>query len=120
MDYNCNLFFIFLLSVSALAYLSLIPKGIKNIPYYDKISFFLLFGILGFSVHLAFNRKTIKIFNLSLPVGILLVSVYAITDETLQLFSKVRTFDLFDLGFGLLGIFTFYLIDRILLKIGTE
>src|SRR4051812_48130085 len=92
--------FIFLLSVSIFAYLRLIPTEIKSFPYYDSVGHFLLFGCLGFFTHLALKRRRALSFGFLLPIGPILVASYAMIDETLQVFSTTRSFDLSDLGFG--------------------
>ncbi len=106
-------FFAFIVVVSVLAYLQILPTQYKHIPYYDSIGHFMLFGILGYLVHIACNRKHVTLFGFALPVAPVLVICYAIVDEVLQIFSSVRTFDLHDLGFGILGIASFYIIDRL-------
>lgn len=106
-------FFVFIVVVSVLAYLQILPTQYKHIPYYDSIGHFMLFGILGYLVHIACNRKHVALFGFAWPVAPVLVICYAIVDEVLQIFSSVRTFDLYDLGFGILGIATFYIIDRL-------
>ncbi len=108
---------IFLMLVSILAYLKFIPTEIKSIPYYDSIGHFILFGIFGFLAEMAFDGRKYKLFGLHFPLGATIVGLYATIDETLQIFSRNRTFDLHDLGFGLLGIAVAYwlskkLIDR--------
>ncbi len=111
--YFAAVFFAFIILVSVLAYLQILPTQYKHIPYYDSIGHFMLFGILGYLVHIALNRKHVNFLGLSWPVAPALVICYAVVDETLQIFSSVRTFDLYDLGFGVLGIVSFYVIDRL-------
>lgn len=101
------LFVMFLLGVSFLAYLKLIPTEIKAIPFYDSIGHFVLFGMLGLIAHYAFNQKRVTVFRLAIPLGPLLAVTYACIDESLQIFSSNRTFDLGDLFFGILGIILF-------------
>jgi uncharacterized membrane protein YoaT (DUF817 family) len=100
-------FTLFLLAVSFLAYNRLIPHEIKAIPFYDSIGHFLLFGLLGLIAHYAFNRKRVPVFGRVIPLGPTLAIAYAFIDESLQVLSHNRTFDLGDLFFGLLGIFVF-------------
>lgn len=100
-------FVVFLITVGALAYNNSIPKEIKEIPFYDSIGHFVLFGFLGLIAHYAFRRKRIPLFGRNVPLGPTLAVAYAFFDESLQVFSSNRSFDLGDLFFGVLGIFSF-------------
>ncbi len=108
--------FLVLASASVLAYLRLIPKVIKDIPHYDSIGHFMLFGMLAFALDHALAHRTSKFVRRDLPLGSMLVAVYATLDESAQYYSSARTFDLGDLSFSLLGILTFYLLGRLLRK----
>ncbi len=79
----------------------------RGIPLYDSIGHFFLFGILGLIAHYAFKRRRVLVFGRNVPLGITLAIVYAIFDESLQVLSHNRTFDLGDLFFGVLGIVVF-------------
>lgn len=103
---------LFLILVSGLAYFRLIPTEIKSIPYYDSIGHFALFGLFGFFAEMAFKGKKSKVFGMLLPTGVTITIAYACLDEALQITSASRTFDLHDLGFGVLGIICFYQISR--------
>jgi VanZ family protein len=96
--------FLVLLVASVLAYLGAFPVIIKKIPYYDSIGHFFLFGILAFSLDNALRKRMVTAAKLSMPLGALVVAFYAVIDEGLQFFSSVRSFDLRDLLFSLLGI----------------
>jgi VanZ family protein len=109
-------FFAFIILVSVLAYLQILPTQYKHIPHYDSIGHFMLFGILSFLAHIALDRKHFAIGLIKIPAASTLVACYAIVDESLQLFSSVRTFDLWDLFFGVLGIVSFYIIDRLVIS----
>ncbi|MES2436542.1 MAG: VanZ family protein [Patescibacteria group bacterium] len=106
-------FFIFLVCFSIFAYVGTMPTAIKMIPYYDSVGHFLLFGILASAADLALQRKTTKIFGFTLSLGITLVIAFALIDESLQVLSSSRTFDLHDLSFGLVGILSFYLLGKL-------
>lgn len=110
--YGAIVAMIFLISVSVLAYLKLVPTEIKAVPYYDSIGHFVLFGIFGFLVEMALRGKKYKLFRLFFPLGATLVALFATVDEILQIFSRNRTFDLHDLGFGLLGITMSYFLAK--------
>lgn len=108
------LFFLFVTFVSFLAYHQLIPTEIKLIPFYDSIGHFVLFGTLGLIAHYSFNRKRILIFGRYLPIGPTIVIAYAFIDESLQVLSPNRSFDLIDLFWGVFGVLTFLVISRFL------
>lgn len=100
------LFAAFILVITYLAYKDLLPKEIlKKIPHYDSIGHFVLFGMYAYLAQLAFKGKKF----LFVPIGAVLVAVYAVIDEYLQQFSANRSYDVLDLFFGLLGIVAAYI-----------
>lgn len=82
-------------------------QPIRGIPYGDKISHFLLMGLLSFLVNLSFSCSRIKVLGLYFLKGSLIVAVIVTIEEFSQLFLKYRTFDLIDLVSDYLGIFLF-------------
>lgn len=108
------LYFAFIITVSFLAYKQLIPVEIGRIPYYDTIGHFILFGLTGYLAHRALGRRTIS--SLNLPLGFLLMTLFAIGEELLQLISPYRTASLKDLLVGLLGMLVLYWIDYFLMR----
>lgn len=107
------LFFIFLIFISVLAYKDLFPTVFEVIPYYDSVGHFLLFGTLGLIAHYSFDRKLVRVFGRDLPIGPTLVTAYAIIDESLQVLSSSRTFDLVDLFWGIFGIVVFIAVAKL-------
>ena len=105
------LFTIFLLTIFVLAYSGIVATSLRHIPYYDEIGHFVLFGLFAYLGYRASNRKHFKFNNLSIPLVIFLAYIFAISEETLQLLSKNRTFSFGDMFFGLAGITFFYLLD---------
>lgn len=101
------LFVVFLVVMSVLAYNQLIPTDIKTLPFYDSIGHFFLFGLLGLIAHYTFERRRVPLFGRIVPLGPTLAISYAFIDESLQVFSDYRTFDLVDLFWGVMGILTF-------------
>jgi len=91
-------------------------QPIRGIPYGDKVSHFLLMGLLSFLVNLSFSCSRAKILGLYFLKGSLIVAVIVTLEEFSQLFFKYRTFDLVDLLSDYLGIFLFgriaYFIQR--------
>lgn len=107
-----TLFFLFCSTVIYLAYQKKIPSILAIIPYYDYIGHFVLFGLLFYLLHRAIKRFSIKLINHKTPLALLLISAFAIAEESLQIFSPNRTFDLLDLFLSLAGIVFFYWIDK--------
>lgn len=97
--YTCLLLLIFVF-----AYLRLIPTELKMVPFYDSIGHFVLYGIWGYLFAKVFDRQ-IRLNILSIPIGVLITFGIAVVEESLQSLSSVRTFSLYDLGWGVLGIF---------------
>ncbi len=106
------LFAIFMSAIIILAYLGIVATSLRFVPCYDDIGHFVLFGLLAYFGYRASNRKCFKFLGFSLPVFPFLISLFAILEETLQIFSTYRTFSFNDLFSGLGGILTFYLVDR--------
>lgn len=98
------LFTLFIIIISVLAYLGLLPTTIDAIPYYDSIGHFLLYGFWGYLFALVIPKSIIPRSGFIIPLGIVLASCVAIVEECFQSLSPIRTFSLTDLGCGLLGI----------------
>lgn len=107
-----GIYTLLLLTIFLLAYLDLIPRGLKAIPFYDSLGHFVLYGTWGYLFGKVFS-KIIQIGSLNIPVGILIVTFIAIIEECLQSLSSVRTFSLFDLGWGILGIVFAYILLKL-------
>ncbi|NDJ22635.1 VanZ family protein [Nostoc sp. B(2019)] len=100
-------YFGILMSISISAYLKVIPSELSQFPYYDTILHFLLLGIAAYLSHLALNKRKIQFLDISLPLAPLIVMFFCIIDETIQLFTPHRSFDLVDLAADLCGIVLF-------------
>lgn len=96
-----------LLSISLSAYLKIIPSEISQFPYYDTILHFLLLGIAAFLSHLAWNKRKIHVGNIALPLAPIIVVLFCVVDEVVQLFVPYRSFDVVDLIADLCGILLF-------------
>jgi polysaccharide biosynthesis protein VpsQ len=108
-----TVYFLAILLITFLAYINIVPTELKNVPHYDSVGHFVLFGMFGLLVHLALRRRKTSVAGILVPIGQTLVILYAVIDEYLQKFSNNRTFDLYDLLFGILGIIVFYYIDKL-------
>ncbi len=86
---------------------NLIFQFVHWLPYGDKLGHFILFGCLTSVSHLMTRCYSITLVGKSLPVVYLPLFAYAIIDELLQIGTANRSFDLWDLAMGLLGIVVF-------------
>lgn len=103
-----------IITASILAYLGLFPAEIRYIPYYDSIGHFLLFGLLTLMLDKVFREKNLLLEYL--PFASVIVTCYALIDESLQYFSSVRSFDWTDFLYGFIGIVIFTFISRFIFK----
>lgn len=102
------LYFIILLTIILSAYLGVLPVKIDAIPFYDTFGHFILLGSASFFAHKALGMRTIKILGfLAIPLGPLLITLFAIVDEMLQALSPRRTCSLSDMSANLIGIWLF-------------
>jgi len=92
-----------------------------GIPYFDKISHFLLMGGLSFLVNAALKAREVSLSKLRYLLGTLLVLLIVSLEEFSQLFVSGRAFDIGDLVADYLGIFIFgEIARRIVLKYQVE
>ena len=93
-----------LLGITTAAYLRLIPTVLAQVPLYDVIGHFVLYGMAGYLAHRATHRRYVPLGRWQLPLGGLIVAACACVEESLQALSPVRSFDLKDLACNWLGI----------------
>ena len=91
-------------------------RFIKQFPFGDKISHFLLMGMFSFVVNLALGAKTVRIWKLSYLLGSLIVLAIVTVEEVSQIFVRGRTFDVFDLLADTAGILFFGEIARFIVR----
>jgi len=72
-------------------------------PKSDKLLHFLEYLPFGFLVLRAFTKTLILRWLPTLLLALFMVSLYALSDETHQLFVRDRQFDLFDVLFDVIG-----------------
>ncbi|MGB8648052.1 MAG: VanZ family protein [Anaerolineae bacterium] len=108
------LFALVLLGIFVAAYLGDIPTRLAQIPYYDTIGHFVLYGILAALLDLALrhHRTTIPGTALRIPTAGVVIVLVAIADELLQGLSPIRTSDIKDLAADVVGIILALLISR--------
>jgi len=85
---------------------------VKAIPYGDKVGHFFLFFTLAFFVNYLLKFKKTNAVKIPIHFGSIIVFIFITIEELSQLFFSSRTFDLFDLLFGVLGIAAVQLIIR--------
>jgi VanZ family protein len=78
-----------------------------GIPYFDKISHFLLMGIFSFLVNLVLKIRTVSFAKFRYLLGTLIVLTIVTIEEFSQIFVSGRSFDWGDLVADYLGIFLF-------------
>lgn len=89
-------------------------RPLRNLPYGDKISHFLLMGIFSFLVNLALSAQSVKLWKFRYLLGSLIVLAVVTIEECSQIFVRGRTFDWGDLAADFCGIFLFGEIARFL------
>lgn len=105
----CTGYFLILIGIMLTADFGLLPYAfLEQIPYYDTIGHFILYGIASFLSHRATGRKMLIIFNYPVPFGPFLFVGFTIAEEILQMILPNRTFSFLDLTASLLGIILFY------------
>lgn len=95
---------VFIFVIFLLAYLGLIPTELNAIPYYDSAGHFVLYGLWGYFFGSAYEKPIVSVRKFHIQKGIAIAASIAIVEEALQNLSPLRTFSLFDLAYGLLGI----------------
>lgn len=93
---------------------------VRRTPYADKAGHFLLMGLFSLLLNLSLSARRVKVENLSLLVGSLVVAFVVTLEEFSQIFVRYRTFDLFDLACDYAGIFLFGQLASYLIKMRLE
>ena len=83
---------------------------LRDVPFGDKMSHFLLFGLLTLGVNLSTGNKRVGSGRFRLPAGTLGVLIFVVLEELSQHFIASRTLDAVDLLADLLGIGMFTLL----------
>jgi VanZ family protein len=99
-------FLLFMLVVAVAADTGTIPPFVRDLyrfPGGDYAGHFVLYSILAFLAARAIPRR-LSFFGWRLPLSALLVFLMAVLEEISQFWFPLRTPDLYDLSFGVLGI----------------
>jgi polysaccharide biosynthesis protein VpsQ len=105
-----GLYFIVLLTIIGLAYRGILPVNLPALPFYDTLGHFILLGSASYLGHKALGGQMMKLWPLAVtvPLAPIIVTVFAIADESLQALSPLRTSSLSDMTANLVGIWLFY------------
>ncbi|MEL7039566.1 MAG: hypothetical protein AAFO04_28740 [Cyanobacteria bacterium J06592_8] len=107
------LYLTLILAIMLVADFGKLPEAqLTQIPNYDLIGHFFLYGIAAFVCHRGMNRRMMMIVNIPVPFGPFLFTLVTIAEEMLQQILPHRTFSLLDLGASLLGIILFYILGE--------
>ena len=101
------------LFATIVAYLDLLPREWLAWPYSDKVLHFLLFGLVAFWLRF-WSPQTGAFWRRNLPVIVLWM--YIVVEECLQILSPYRSFDFVDMGCDLAGVLTFWTLGDKMLK----
>src|SRR5258707_14421311 len=77
---------------------------VRSFPFGDKISHFVLMGIMSALANLATRGRRARFGPISPGVGTTIVAIVVVAEEISQLWIPGRNFDLFDLAADFLGI----------------
>ena len=80
---------------------------VKIIPFGDKIGHFLLFGFLTLGTNTVFKLRGIRIGNINVPYGAIVIFCAVVIEELSQKYTPGRTFDISDIMASLAGIVAF-------------
>ncbi|MEM7535250.1 MAG: phosphatase PAP2 family protein [Chloroflexota bacterium] len=102
--------------VTQMAYMDILPLHLLRWPYADKVMHFLLFGLIVFWLNLWLNGRTVKLFNIALPIAVIVPLTLATIEEGFQHFSPYRTLDMLDLLCDVTGMLFFWWLSAKLLQ----
>jgi hypothetical protein len=105
-------FTVFIVTVFILAYLGLIPRKIKAIPFYDSIGHFTLYGLWALLLDQALGKRDAGVGKMCLPWAIIIMGGIATAEELLQALSGLRTVSIGDWSWGVTGITVFVVTNR--------
>ena len=77
-------------------------KVAEKIKYGDKIGHLVLYGLLGMFLNIALRNRMIH--NTKIPLGSVIVLIFAIAEEFTQLAFETRTFDYIDMLCDVIGL----------------
>ena len=114
-------FFVFILSLTSLAnagYDCALFNSVRSLPHGDKLTHFLLFGLLTLMLNHALRFQTISFARIKLYAGTTAVAIFVLAEEFSQIYFPSRSFDLRDLAADSAGIFLFTFLTYIFAQSG--
>lgn len=104
--------------VTMMAYMGLLPTSLLTWPGADKVLHLILFGLitLWLNLWLGDRRLGMGAFARAIPVAVALPFVVALSEEVMQAWSPLRTFDLLDLAADLIGMMLCWQVSLRLLR----
>ncbi len=88
-------------------------ESVYNIPHYDKIGHFVVYGILALLLNHTFNYHSIYAFGrFPIRTSVIVVMTFCLFEEFSQRMFASRTFDLMDLAFDAAGIILFSYVNN--------
>lgn len=110
----------FVIVMTQMAYLDVLPRTLLQWPYADKVIHALFFGAVVFWLTMWWPDRRVQLGRWALPVAIVLPISLALVEEIFQAFSPLRTGDLVDLSADLLGMVAFWWLSRRLMTLQNE
>lgn len=83
---------------------------VSYIPFGDKLGHFILYGSLSVLTVIALDFKYVLINDYRIYYGSLIILLFALVEETTQIFLPNRTFDMVDISADVAGIVIFQLL----------
>lgn len=77
---------------------------VGNIPYGDKISHALLYGVMALLLNFGLGFKTKRILGFNMQVGAMIVLFFAGVEELSQYYFPSRTLDVYDFIVDIVGV----------------
>jgi len=102
----------FVIVMTQMAYLDILPKTLLAWPYSDKVIHALFFGAVVFWLTLWWPERRVQVGNWALPLAIVVPISLALLEEIYQHYSPLRTGDLADLSADLIGMIFFWWLSR--------
>lgn len=102
----------FVIVMTQMAYLDILPKTLLRWPYSDKVIHALFFGAVVFWLTMWWPERRVQVGRWALPLAIVVPIGLALMEEGYQVYSPLRTGDLVDLSADLVGMAGFWWLSR--------
>lgn len=106
----------FVIVMTQMAYLDILPQGLLQWPYADKVIHALFFGAVVFWLNLWWQGRTVTMGRQALPLAVVVPFSLALLEEGYQIYSPLRTGDIVDLMADLVGMVGFWWLSRWFLR----